>query len=155
MNFLHNNIQDKWKLCKCRCKGGKEVVTAGLSNGLGGNIPAVWSHFAPQQNIHFLAIELRGLIDFRCHSCDSHCHIQEKLNQHNSTLFSTCWPGAILSALNEMDSNSELKVTVWRRQRKSKGGEVDERSSKDEDVKGEVHVGLSQPYLGCGWFLKK
>lgn len=30
---------------------------------------------------------------------------------------------------------------------------MDERGS--EDVKGGVLVGLSQPYLGCGWFLEK
>lgn len=32
---------------------------------------------------------------------------------------------------------------------------MDERSSKDEGVKGGALVGLSQPYLGCGWFLEK
>lgn len=41
------------------------------------------------------------------------------------------------------------------RGKKSKGREVDERSSEDEGVKGGALVGLSQPYLGCGWFLEK
>lgn len=36
-----------------------------------------------------------------------------------------------------------------------KAGEVDERSSEDEGVKGGALVGLSQPYLGCGWFFGK
>lgn len=36
-----------------------------------------------------------------------------------------------------------------------KAGEVDERSSEDEGVKGGALVGLSQPYLGCGWFFEK
>lgn len=41
-------------------------------------------------------------------------------------------------------------------QKKSeKGKEVNERSSEDERMKGGALVGLSQPYLGCGWFLAK
>ncbi len=32
---------------------------------------------------------------------------------------------------------------------------MDERSSEDEGVKGGALVGLSQPYLGCGWFLRE
>lgn len=46
-----------------------------------------------------------------------------------------------------MASNFELSLR--------KGGEEDERSSEDEGVKGGALVGLSQPYLGCGWFLEK
>lgn len=46
-------------------------------------------------------------------------------------------------------------MTVRQRKRKSKGEEVDERSSEDEGVRGEALVGLSQPYLGCGWFFEK
>lgn len=46
-------------------------------------------------------------------------------------------------------------MTVRQRKRKSEGEEVDERSSEDEGVRGEALVGLSQPYLGCGWFLEK
>lgn len=41
-------------------------------------------------------------------------------------------------------------------QKKSKKGkEVNEKSSEDEGVKGGALVGLSQPYLGCGWFSAK
>lgn len=48
------------------------------------------------------------------------------------------------------DSNcAKLDVTVLQRKRRIKG-EVDERSSEDEGVKGEALFGLSQPYLGCG-----
>ena len=46
-------------------------------------------------------------------------------------------------------------MTVRQIGKESKGGEVDERSSEDEGVKGGALVGLSQPYLGCGWFLEK
>lgn len=50
------------------------------------------------------------------------------------------------------DSNcAKLDVTVRQRKRRIKG-EVDERSSEDEGVRGEALSGLSQPYLGCGWF---
>lgn len=48
------------------------------------------------------------------------------------------------------DSNcAKLDVTVRQRKRRIKG-EVDERSSEDEGVRGEALFGLSQPYLGCG-----
>lgn len=46
-------------------------------------------------------------------------------------------------------------MTVRQTEKESKGGEVDERSSKDEGVKGGALIGLSQPYLGCGWLLEK
>lgn len=32
---------------------------------------------------------------------------------------------------------------------------MNERSSENEGVKGGALVGLSQPYVGCGWFLAK
>lgn len=38
---------------------------------------------------------------------------------------------------------------MWPQKKGDKTGEVDERSSKDQGVKGGALVGLSQPYLGC------
>lgn len=47
-------------------------------------------------------------------------------------------------------------MTVGQGEKRSKGGgEVNERSSADEGVKGGALVGLSQPYVGCGWQKKR